>query len=489
MVNFKINGQATVPVPTLFIDRHMCDAPPEYVKVYLYGLYLAYGGENAQETDMEEKLHMSSSQINDAFAYWQRRGLMTGGEGADNRTFEFLMQEQVEAKKSKADILPLYEYRDFNKKLTGILGRSLSPTEYEKIYDYTDIFKLPREVVLLMIEHCVKTRGQKVSLAYIDKVAKTWAEEGTDTLEKARAKLEAHSINTSGIRAVMTNMGLNKAPDKTQTDLYFKWRDEWGFSQESILYAMEGMEFSGNSPFKYLDAKLSALYEKGITTSSQISEFDSDGNKKRSCIKEILRTLGLKSSYIRPNHERYYDSWVSSGISQEIILMACSHCAQSEAGTVKSVDALLREWQNLGLYTQSEIKAHMLKQGSLDLLVKQVFEAAGLKKDVGENERNFYLNYTQNSGMSHEALLYCASCSSLADHPLSYMNAVLNSWAKEGVKTLDQAKTQDMSRFSRGRGKAKSFEEHSYTPQDMEQHMKEDDEIIEGLLNEKKRHS
>ena len=63
MIKFTLDEQATTPVPTIFLKKYMCDAPADYVKVYLYGLCLANAGTQLSDVELEAELHMTASQI------------------------------------------------------------------------------------------------------------------------------------------------------------------------------------------------------------------------------------------------------------------------------------------------------------------------------------------------------------------------------------------------------------------------------------------
>ncbi len=488
MMNFELGVQDVVPVPIAFLKKYMPGAPPAYVKVYLYGLCLAHGCGNAGDMEMERTLCMTSLEIRQAVSYWQDAGLVSTHDAGGNLSLRFLPIPESSPPKA-VDPPPLYAYKDYNEKLASLLKRPLSPSDLQRIYDFTDVYGLPAEVVLKMIEHCVSLKGAAVNIAYINKVARTWADNRIDTDEKAQRRLEEYKLNTSGIREVMRRMGIgDKNPDQLQAGLYVKWMDEWGFTLESILFAMENVEFSGGSPFKYLDAILQNFYDKGITTSSEISEYVFTNNKKRKHIKEALKALDYSRMYIDSKKEEYYEEWERAGFSHDIILLACAQSVNNGSRRFESVDKLLNDWRSLGLLSVDDIQKHIKKQDTIGQKMKLVYDNAGIRKDIGEADRQLYLTYTVDNGMSHDVLMYAASVSYLADEPSKYLRKVLGTWAKDGVKTLHQAKEQDMNRFAKDMKNPRSFEQHAYTPEDMAKR-KQDSLQRLGILDgeEKKR--
>lgn len=471
MIRFSLDEQAFTPVPTVFIRKYMCDAPQDYIGVYLYGLHLAQAGEKLSIVELEERLHLSSAHIEKAIEYWKAKGLVT--QNRNGYRFVANPAEPVESPEpaSGEEDSPLYRYREFNERLFVVLDRILTPTELDKIYDMMDVFGLPQEVALFAVEHCAKTRGKSVSVDYIHKVAQAWSEEGVDTIEKAKEKIALSGLLMGGSRAVMKQMGLHgKTPGQTELEYYTKWTRDWGFTQESILYAMRDSEFaSKQNPFKYLDSVLRDLFEKGKTSSRGISEDREAFADRKEKVKEILTALEFSRTTPLPRHEKYYEKWRAEGYRHEMILAACTQSAKNGTRRFESVDAMLHEWDELGLRDELSIKKHIRSQDETMLRVRQVYESAGIRKALGEAERKMYESFVVEQGMSHETMMYAADISSLKGDPVSYLHKLLNSWADKGVKTLKDAMAQDMSSVQKEQKSKKGFEQRQYSQEERDQ--------------------
>ncbi|MEA4853664.1 MAG: DnaD domain protein [Christensenella sp.] len=480
MIKFALDEQAFTPVPTIFLKKYMCDAPAEYVKVFLYGLCMANSGTSLSEVELEGELHMSSAQIEAAINYWCLKGLIV----KSGAKYQFItgMQGKEEDSRRKKSAASLYEMKEFNNMLCAILKRDLTPTELNKIYDYTDVFGLPQEVVLALIEYCVAERGERISVAYFDKVAEAWSAEGITTQALAQQKIEEYKAVSGGANRLMRLMGLHgKYPGKTEMELYNKWTEKWGFTHEAIEYVMKDKEFSKEQPFKYLDAILRSLYDQGITSSRKISEYYNTQTRRRNAIKEVLQVLEYSRINITPKYEKFYMEWETAGFAHEIILLACTQTAKMGSRRFESVDAQLKEWAALSLSTADDIKKHLKKQNTLDRKIRQFYECAGVQKTLTEADRKNYIRLTQEKGLSHEVLLYAAEISSLFENPLSYMQKVLNSWAENGVDTLDKAKKQNLSRTFGDAKSKKEFEQRSYTEEQRQQRKEDAYEELERL--------
>ncbi|MEG0251485.1 MAG: DnaD domain protein [Christensenellaceae bacterium] len=466
MIKFTLNEQAYTPVPTLFLKKYMCDAPSEYVKVYLYGLCLANSGETQSEVELEDELHLSSAQIQTALNYWCLKGFVK--KIGTKYEFCLLSSVQTEEEPIKKKRAPLYENQNFNNILTTILKRELSGSDLNKIYDYTDVFGLPQDVVIALVEYCVAERGSRISIAYLDKVAEAWSEEGICTLNAAQQKIEEYKAVSGGANKIMRLMGLHgKFPGKTEMELYNKWTEKWGFTHEAIEYVMKDKEFSKEQPFKYLDAILRNLYEIGITTSRKINEHYTAQTKRRNGIKEVLAQLEYSRINITPKYEKFYSEWQAIGISHELILLACAQSVKMGSRKFESVDSLLREWQSMKLTDEEDVKKYLRKQNTLDRKIKQVYDCAGVQRSINDADRKSYLHFTQECGLPHEVILCAADNSSLASNPNTYMQAILKSWAQQGVNTLEKAKMQNLNRATQDH--KKEFPAHEYTQEQKDQ--------------------
>ncbi|MGI6154027.1 MAG: DnaD domain protein [Christensenellaceae bacterium] len=477
MIRFSLDEQAYTPVPTSFLKKFMCNAPEKYLKVYLYGIYLAHSNQQLSDVELEEELHQSTTEIEAALGYWASKGLVKARVSGKSVSYEFSSgyenteETPVPVKKAKA---PLYEYENYNNVLNTLLDRTLSPNELEKIYDFDEIYGLPQDVVISLIEYCTAEKGARVSVNYLDKVAQAWAEEGITTREQAQEKIEEYRNRSGGATKLLKLMGIHgKYSDKTQMDYYEKWTQSWGFTHESIVFAMKGLEFPGSQPFRYLDSVLRNLYEKGATTSRKINEYNTEYTRRNNSMKEILQALEYSRIVVSPKCERFYNEWMEAGFAHSTILLACHQSVKNGSRKFENVGALLKEWAELKLSDDEEIKKHLRKQNTIEKKVKQVYDLAGIDKQIGEPDIRNYLKFTKEHGLPHDVLMFAAEISSLSEHPLSFMNKVLKDWAENNINTLEKAREQNLNRFKNDLKAKKGFEQRTYTKEEDEREIAE----------------
>jgi len=134
------------PVENLFIHEFMLKAPGDFVKVYLFGLMQCYNPDCTQNTipAFSRALGLENTDVENAFRYWERQGLLTIVEDAKGElSIEFHNIKDLLYNKGLSTEKPIYKYRDFNQNLQLIFDkRLLSPQEYLRIYDWIEVLNL-----------------------------------------------------------------------------------------------------------------------------------------------------------------------------------------------------------------------------------------------------------------------------------------------------------------------------------------------------------
>ena len=433
---FLKNDTKSTSVPNKFIECSL-SAPEKYTQAYLLGLM--YSSIN-QDVDFDlfcSRLGMGRQEVMESYEYWQRKGFARI-INSDDFCLEF-----GDFNKYEED---LYTEREFNQQLQSIFGsRQLSPHEYLKIYDYTDMFGLSKKVVLLLAEYCVLMKGRRVSIAYMDKVARSWAEEEEiDTEEKAREMIASYKTSSSGIVRVLKQLGISgREPSKDEEDLFYKWTHEWGFTLEAILTACSHTTSAREPSMKYLDRIVERLYEQGSTTSRRIIEKKLNSEAMTGNIQELMRIIGEKSLKPSLEYESLYNKWTGVyGYGMDMLRLAARASGENGKKPFPYIDDILTEWYNNRIFSSEEAEKYISGRQEADGHIAAVFKAAGISKNVADAHRRAYARWTEEFGLSHDAILLAAEISSLYDNPYSYLNRILSNWHESGVRTLKDAQLE-----------------------------------------------
>ena len=410
------------------------DAPAEYVKFFVCGL--AYQIEGSEQFDaFLSDIGMTIEQGLSALEYWQNKGLIRVANGSKVR-FEFLLKPRQLNEQ-------LYTETDYNAMLQKVFGmRVLNSAEYARIYDFTEIFKLPRDVVLLLLEYCIKKKGKAVSLSYVEKVAKSWAEEGVSTIEEASEKINQFDLYTSGACKVLSDMGeVGRLPSRAESALYNKWTKEWGFSLDAVRAACDRMTGIHSPNFKYLDGILKNLYENGATTSRQIRSYSQKTVEEARLIREAMRALGVNSRTVTAEQKKHYAQWKAWGFGQEEILYAAGLAARHNKTSLAYVSRILENLKKQGLMKAADMKRQEEAVNEENLRIKEVFHAAGIRKSPTAADREKYRGWLKR-GMTQEVMLFAARKSCAAKSPYQYLDKLITQWGTKGISSVAAAQPE-----------------------------------------------
>ena len=166
------------------------------------------------------------------------------------------------------------------------LGKKLSPDDMLRLYGIYDYLRLPPEVILLLITHCIKESratggGRAPSVRYIEKAAYTWEREGVFSIEKAEEYLKGLEAKKSARGEIKRALQIrNREFTATETQYVDGWI-KMGFEPEAIAIAYDKTVIATGGPsMPYMDKILKRWHGKGLLTAKQIVDMDGVRSKK-----------------------------------------------------------------------------------------------------------------------------------------------------------------------------------------------------------------
>lgn len=260
---FTSERSGVIPLSENFISELLPEAPGDYVKVYIYAAFCVARGEDITLDEFCARLGLSRDFVVRAFEYWQDQGAVRIKNGSAV-SFELL-----EIKKT--DVSALYGNAQFTQAVRKLFyPRELSVSELSRIMDYTPVFRLPEEVALMLCEYCIDRKGRDISVAYMDKVAKGWAEEGLTSVEAVQRRMSEETRKKHPANLVLKKLGIGmRQPTDAEMKLYDKWTGRFLMEPEAIIAVCEE-KTPQNPSFKYLDAVLCGAHEAGARTREEM---------------------------------------------------------------------------------------------------------------------------------------------------------------------------------------------------------------------------
>lgn len=320
----------TVPsvtsVPNIFFDKYMPGANGEFVKVYLYLLRMMSDNAGISVCGIADALDHTEKDVMRALKYWEQKGLvsLSFSESKELAGISLLcpenglpkpepdyhdpfsaitahteevaataaepkphVQKAENAKPAKKHVYTTKELNEFKKQdevgellyiVEKYIGKTLSSTDVNTLLYIYDELKFSNDLTEYLIEYCVGN-GHR-SMRYIEKVALSWAEEGIDTVQKAKLNTDTY-VKTC--YPVLKAFGLNgRNPGKSEKDFIIKWTTSYGFSMDIIVDACNRTIQAIHQPsFEYTDSILSKWSKKGIRRLDDVKKLDEEFDRKK----------------------------------------------------------------------------------------------------------------------------------------------------------------------------------------------------------------
>ena len=342
------------PVENLFIQEYMVRADGDFVKVYLYGLMQCYHPvHSASLSTVARDLGMEVSRVENAFAYWERMGLVQR-VGDNPPSWAYRNLKQLELMRAQDDD-GLYRYADFNNSLQAQFGadRLLHPQDFERVYDWIEGLGLPEEVVLMLVSGQIKARGKKFTFKSIDPIARAWAEANVRTIADAEEMSRMYTERYQAIKQVYKKLGKRHQVSEPDEALYERWTREWGFDLPAILAACDETS-KGVPTFGYLNGILERMHQQGLHSEEDLrADLEADRD-----VKALLRELGMRAASPTDDSRSMLEGFLREGFARETIALAATRVAR-KGGRLDALERTLRIWKEAGALSYESATAYL----------------------------------------------------------------------------------------------------------------------------------
>ncbi len=427
-------------VENIFFSEYLPAADGDQLKVYLYGLYQSqFALEDFGVSELAQALSMEEGLVLSALRYWERRRLV---ERVSDKPPTYVFHHLGQRLLSGQDQLAFDEqYVIFSEAVNTQLGsrRKLRESDIAMAYEWVEELGLRQEVVLMLLNHFADTRGAHFSFKSAQTTAVMMKEEGISSPDEAEQYFNHSKKTHQGARAVLSQFNLRRLPTEPELALYRKWTEQWGFDDNAVLEAVAETVAANNPSFSYLNSILERLKNKtpGKGKRSVAAQLKQEGLEAAE-VKQVLMELG------RPQISPYALLPVYAGLKEnygaDMVLLAARSVA-ARNGMFEDLEPRLLAWREQGFNSPEQVVNHLRALKEYEPLMRQVFELSGQEGRPGETDL-MRLNTWLVNGNNQALILEAAAQARSARQKLSYIEKVLDSWQKAGVKTLEMAKAQ-----------------------------------------------
>ncbi len=309
---------STTELPDVFISEYLSSAKGDYIKVYLYMLFLSKYNKDIKITDLAKKLALPFHIIQEALTYWEKEGVIikkaTGYIIANLQEKELLNLYSPKLSLSPEQIAKNSEnkYRASaieninNSYFQGIM----SPSWYNDIELWFKKYQFDEQVMIALFRYCFERSA--LHRNYVQAVADSWSKNNIKTFSDLDVYYQKQENLNKIKKSICKKLSLSRALTQFEEAYIEKWVIDYGYSLPIIDIALKKTTSKTNPSFDYLDKLLSDWKEHGFKTENEIQEFIKKMKEKNKSVKEISKKAGYQS-YEQRNYSNLDSLYANNG--------------------------------------------------------------------------------------------------------------------------------------------------------------------------------
>lgn len=300
---------SSTQIPDVFFSEYLSQANGDFIKVYLYMVFLSKYDKDIKVNDLSKKLVLPLKTIQEAVKYWEEQGIITkknAGYIINNlqeielhklyKPKTALSAEQLKKTEENQQKAKAIEYIN-NKYFSGLMPT----TWYPDIELWFKKYQFDEEVMIALFGYCFDRSALHKN--YIQTVADAWSKNNIKTfndLDTYWAKQEKVNIIAN---TISKKLCLHRALSQYEYAYIEKWNIDYGYNLDIIEIALKKTTSKANPNFDYLDKLLTDWHDRNFKTAEEIQNFLTEIKKKNKNVQKLE-----KSTSYGKYDQRAYDN-------------------------------------------------------------------------------------------------------------------------------------------------------------------------------------
>ena len=291
----------TLQIPNIFFAEHLSDMPGDYLKIYLYLVFLSkYNGEIGIN-DLSKKLALPINIINEGMKYLEKEELILrkqqGFEIVDlqqktlNDLYNLKIEpssEKIEQNEQNKERLKLIEYLN-NKYFQGIMG----PPWYSDIDNWMDKFGFDEQVMINLFDYCYSKSA--LHRNYVQAVAEAWGLNKIKNLDDLEAYYTVQDKLMKIKKEIAKKLGRRNGLTQYEEAYIETWVNEYKYDLSIIEIALKRTTLRSTPSFEYINNVIKDWNDRNLRTPEQVNEFLEQRKKQNKDTKELQKQVKKES--------------------------------------------------------------------------------------------------------------------------------------------------------------------------------------------------
>lgn len=305
---------SSTTLPDVFFTEYLSEASGDFIKVYLYIVFLSKYGKDIKLNDLSKKLALPLPTIQAALKYWEETEIITKkGTGYIINNIQEIELNKLYSPKltvSKETIQNMEKDKSRSSAINAINNMFfqgiMSPSWYSDIDLWFKKFEFDEEVMIALFQYCFDKSALHKN--YVKAVADAWHNNNIKTF----SDLEEYDDNIQKIKKVKKNiskkLGLTRNLTQYEEAYIEKWLQEYKYDLDIIELALKKTTSKSNPNFDYLDKIISDWYDRKLLNSEDVKNYLLEFKNKSKQIKELEKKTGYQNYDQRNinNFDKFY---------------------------------------------------------------------------------------------------------------------------------------------------------------------------------------
>ena len=289
-------------IPDIFFSEHLSELPGDYLKIYLYMIFLSKYGKDIKLTDLSKKLNIPLKAINDGMKFLEEHHLITKKTTGyiiidlqeatlhnlytPNLTMSKEKIEQTSKNKSKSKAIEHINNTYFQ----GIMG----PSWYNDIDIWFRKYCFDEQVMIALFDYCYKSSA--LHRKYAQTVAEAWGSNKVKTWNDLDTYYQQQESLNKIKKSIAKKLGKYNGLTQYEEAYIENWILNFGYDMNIIEIALKRTTFKQNPTFEYINNIITDWHDRNLKTPSEITAFI-EQRKKQDKDTKALKTTVNKANY------------------------------------------------------------------------------------------------------------------------------------------------------------------------------------------------
>lgn len=286
------------PLPDVFFTEYLSQTKGEFLKVYLYLLFLSKYGKDIKVNDLSKKLELPLNIIQDSLKYWEDLGVLTKKNNGYilNHLQEIELHKLYKPKVSlSADTLKKTAENQYRAKAIENINNEffqgvMSPSWYSDIDLWFKKYGFDEEVMIALFRYCYNRSA--LHRNYIQTVAEAWFKNQIKTFNDLDIYYEKQEKLNKIYKSVAKKLGYTRSLTQYEEAYIEKWTLDYNFGMDIIEIALKKTTSKANPNFDYLDKLLTDWHDRGFKTVNEVQAFLIELKQKNKDTKALEKKTG-----------------------------------------------------------------------------------------------------------------------------------------------------------------------------------------------------